>query len=84
SSRPPHGVVYPLHNSRSGFRISSRMLKKSASGVLGSLSCSRTPVYAPRAKGPAALLDLASHRRAELFEHPVWLLGLIALENWSG
>ena len=37
---------------------SSRMLKKPASGVLSSLSCSRTAVYAPRAPEPAALLDL--------------------------
>ncbi|MEE9233712.1 MAG: hypothetical protein V3U07_09650 [Nitrospirales bacterium] len=31
------------------------MLKKSASGVLELLSCSCTPLYAPRAKSPAAL-----------------------------
>jgi hypothetical protein len=33
------------------------VLKKSASGVLPALSCSRTPVYAPRANLAAALLD---------------------------
>ena len=33
----------------------SRMLKKSTSCVLGPLSCSRTPVYASRSKGPADL-----------------------------
>ncbi len=33
------------------------MLKKSASGVLGLLSCSRTHLYALRAKSPVALLD---------------------------
>jgi len=32
-------------------------LKKSASGVLARLSCSRTHLYAPRAKRAAALLD---------------------------
>ena len=31
------------------------MLKKAASGVLGPLSCSRTPLDALRTKGPAAL-----------------------------
>ena len=31
------------------------MLKKAASGVLGPLSCSRTPLYAPHTKEPAAL-----------------------------
>lgn len=36
---------------------SSRMLKKVASGVLGPLLCSRTLLHAPRANGPAALLD---------------------------
>ena len=39
------------------------MLKKPASGVLGPLSRSRTFLYAPPAKMPAALLD-------GLFEHP--------------
>ena len=39
------------------------MLKKAASYVLGPLSCSRTAVYAPRVKAPAALLDLASPKR---------------------
>ena len=43
----------------------SRILKMPASGVLGPLSCSRTPVYAVRAKGPAALLN-------EHFENPAW------------
>ena len=38
------------------------MFKKAASCVLGLLACSRTPLYAPRAKSPAALLD-------GLFEH---------------
>jgi hypothetical protein len=33
------------------------VLKKSASGVLAPLSCSRTILYAPRAKVAAALLD---------------------------
>ncbi|MEE8124537.1 MAG: hypothetical protein V3T42_01850 [Nitrospirales bacterium] len=32
-------------------------MKKSASGVLSLLSCSRTHLYALRAKRPAALLD---------------------------
>ena len=44
------------------------MLKKSASGVLGPLSCSRTAVYAPRAKAPAALLDLAPPNRLRVGE----------------
>ena len=39
------------------------VLKKPASGVLAPLSCSRTPMYVPRAKEAAALLN-------ELFEHP--------------
>lgn len=39
-----------------------RMLKKAISGVLGFLSCSRTSLYAPLAKKPAALLS-------DLFEH---------------
>jgi hypothetical protein len=33
------------------------MLKKAASGVLGPLSCSRTPAYAPRAKSPHSPFD---------------------------
>ncbi len=32
------------------------MIKTSVSGVLGPLSCSRTNLYAARAKAPAALL----------------------------
>ncbi len=43
------------------------MLKMPASFVLVPLSCSRTPLYAPLAKGPAALLN--GH-----FEHPALLL----------
>ncbi|MDX1411653.1 MAG: hypothetical protein R3351_05820 [Nitrospirales bacterium] len=44
------------------------MLKKSASGVLGPLSYSRTAVYAPRAKGPAALLGPAQPERFRIGE----------------
>ena len=44
------------------------LLKKSASGVLGPLSCSRTVVYAPRANGPAALLDLAPPKQLRASE----------------
>ena len=49
------GAVYPFL-----WTTIIGVLKKAASCVLGPLSCSRTPVYAPRAQGPAALLDLAS------------------------
>jgi len=53
----------------------------SASGVLGLLSCSRTPLYAPRAKSPAALPEerhvLActgwAGEIAGLFEHSLLL-----------
>ena len=61
--------------------MGNRMLKKSASGVLGPLSCSRTPLYAPPAKGPAALTverRVLARRGWEgkkgLFEPPAWLL----------
>ncbi len=58
------------------------MLKKSASGVHGLLSCSRTHLYAPRAKSPAALPEerhvLACTGRAGetggLFEHSLLLV----------
>ena len=49
------GCATPRHH--------SRLFKKATSGVLGPLPCSRTEPYAPRAKGPAALLD-------DLFEQP--------------
>ena len=42
----------------------SSTLKKAASGVLGPLSRSRTFTYAPRANGPAALLDDIFQRAA--------------------
>ncbi|MDE0405655.1 MAG: hypothetical protein OXI53_10125 [Nitrospira sp.] len=42
----------------------SSTLKKAASGVLGSLSRSRTFTYAARANGPAALLDDIFERAA--------------------
>ena len=46
------GLISILPNTET---VPSRMLKKSARGVLGPLSYSRTPVYASRANGPAAL-----------------------------
>ena len=59
------------------------MLKKTASGVLGLLSYSRTTVYAPRAKSPAALLDLTPPigfaQAGGLFEHSTSLLQRIKL-----
>jgi hypothetical protein len=51
--RPPHLSLAIDQNEI----VLSRMLKKFASGVLAPLSCSRTPLYAPPAKWPAALLD---------------------------
>ena len=55
---------------------SSGMLKKAASGVLGPLWCSRTFVSATHTTEPAGLAgsgfaEEASHRRADLFEHPL-------------
>ena len=52
------------------------MLKKSASGVLGPLSGSRTTVVRSARQGTCGLAGpgfaiAASHRRAGLFEHPV-------------
>lgn len=44
----------------------SSTLKKAAGGVLGSLSCSRTSTYDPRANGPAALPDNIFERAALL------------------
>ncbi|MEE9231942.1 MAG: hypothetical protein V3U07_00660 [Nitrospirales bacterium] len=57
-------------------------MKKAASGVPGLLSCSRTHLYAPRAKSPAALPE-EKHVLADLgwagdtvglFEHSLVLL----------
>ena len=46
------------------------MLKKAASGVLVTPWARCTAPYASPLSLPAALLDLASRRRAGLFEHP--------------
>ena len=52
------------------------MLKKSASGVLGLLSCSRTHLYASRAKSPAALPE-----KRRVLARPGWAGETAALLN---
>ncbi len=47
------------------------VLKKPASGVLAPLSCSRTPMYVPRAKEAAAFPSRGLRTGLDgLFEHP--------------
>jgi len=55
------------------------VLKKPASGVLAPLSCSRTPMYVPRAKEAAAFPSRGLRTGLDgLFEHP-FIRSLIAM-----
>ena len=62
--------------------MASRALKKAASSVLVARSPRRTDRYASGFSLPAVLLDLASHRRAGLFELPVLLLMKFRIISW--
>ena len=68
--RDIHDVFELRRQEMPGATSKPGVLKKAASCVLGLLSCSRTAVYAPRAKNPAALLDLAPPKRLRAGERP--------------